>query len=783
VKEDITARKQAEARLLQLQKAVETTDVGVTITDADGYIVYINPADAAMHGYTVDELIGQRSNIFAPEASRASATFAAQGPEQFSNWTRERENVRKDGSIFPVKLTSNPIDDPDGNLIGNVIVCEDITARRQAAEALAQERNLLRTLIDSSPECIYVKDTQHRFVLANEAMVRSLGLTALDQLLGKTDFDVHPPALADQFYAVERPIIADGAPVINQEECVRDRHGGPPRWLLSSKVPFRDQQGQIQGIVGLTRDITELKRSELMLQQQAILLRGVAGAMNRLLTSNDLRHSLTEALEMLGFATGVDRIYLYQTECQAETGEPVMSQRLTWSQDLFEVVGDDPAQQRMPYHPHFSRWYDLLSRHTIVSGLIREFPAEERDRLNGRGILSTLVVPIFLNQEFWGFIGFDNCQTERQWHEEEESILLAMAGSIGGALARQRAETALIDANTHLQDTLDHLQRTQHQLVLSEKMAALGQLIAGVAHEINTPLAAIRSSITTISSTIHATLAQLPDFFQALAPEHQRLFAALLAQARRRNLNLSIREERAIKRRLTQELADQRLDGAPKIAELLVNIGIHDRLAPFLLLLRAPNCAQILDMAYRVSGLEESTRIIKTATDRASKVVVALKSYARYDHTGAPVEAVVTDGIETVLTLYHNHIKQQVQVIREYAEVPAILCYPDELNQVWTNVIQNALQAMGYQGTLTIRARQMDNQVVVAITDTGHGIPADVQPRIFEPFFTTKAAGEGSGLGLDIVKKIIEKHQGAITFSSRPGETTFSIALPIQRAA
>ncbi len=781
VKEDITARKQAEARLFQLQKAVETTEVGVTITDAEGYIIYINPADAAMHGYAVEELLGKRSNLFAPEAARTHKEFVPHEAEKLSNWTRERENIRKDGSVFPVKLTSNPIHDPQGNLIGNVIVCEDITERQQAAEALAKERNLLRTLIDSSPEGIYVKDIQHRFLLANDAMLQTLGLSSLEQLLGKTDFDLHPPHLAEEFYASEHPVIEEGTPLINKEEYIIDQTGGNARWLLSSKVPFRDSQGTIQGLVGLNRDITALKRTEHILQKQAILLRGVAGAMNRLLVSNDLTQSLTESLEVLGFATGVDRIYLYQTEQHPDTGEPVMSQRFTWSQDLFEVVTDDPAQQHIPYHPHFSRWYRLLRHNTLLSGVVREFPAEERRLLDTHKTLSTLIVPIFLSQQFWGFIGFDNCQNERQWNEEEESILLAMAGSIGGAIARQRAEVDLIEANDHLQETLDHLQRTQHQLVLSEKMAALGQLIAGVAHEVNTPLGAIRSSIGTISSTINATLRQLPAFFQALSPEHQKLFFALLDRSRERNTTLSIKEERAIKRRLAQELEDHQLGNARKIAELLVNSGIHGQIAPFLPLLQSPDYARTLDIAYRLSGLEESTRTIRTATDRASKVVFALKSYARYDQAGSPMETVVTDGLETVLTLYHNQIKQQINLIRDYSEIPEILCYPDELNQVWTNLIHNALQAMRYQGTLTIRVFQDNGSVVVAITDTGTGIPAEVQSRIFEPFFTTKATGEGSGLGLDIVKKIIEKHQGDITFSSRPGKTTFSISLPIER--
>jgi signal transduction histidine kinase len=356
-----------------------------------------------------------------------------------------------------------------------------------------------------------------------------------------------------------------------------------------------------------------------------------------------------------------------------------------------------------------------------------------------------------------------------------------MAGSIGGAIARQKAEDNLIEANKHLQETLDHLQRTQHQLVLSEKMAALGQLIAGVAHEINTPLGAIRSSITTITSTITKTLKQLPSFFQSLTPENQDLFFKLLNRSRQRNMTLSIKEERTIKRRLIRELQEHDLENVRKTAELLVNIGVYEQVSLCLPLLKDPDHARILDIAYRLSGFEESAQTIRTATDRASKIVFALKSYARYDQSGTLVKVNITEGIETVLTLYHNQMKQQIELIREYRKIPLTPCYPDELNQVWTNLIHNALQAMHYQGTLTIRVFQQDSYVVATITDTGEGIPDDVQPRVFEPFFTTKPAGEGSGLGLDIVKKIIEKHQGKISLTSRPGNTTFYVKLPIIR--
>jgi two-component system, NtrC family, sensor kinase len=225
------------------------------------------------------------------------------------------------------------------------------------------------------------------------------------------------------------------------------------------------------------------------------------------------------------------------------------------------------------------------------------------------------------------------------------------------------------------------------------------------------------------------------------------------------------------------------LECPPNIAEMLVNIGVDAAIDPYIPLLCDPLYPRIVEMVYHLVGLQESAETILIATKRAAKIVFALKTYARQQADEPPAQMTIeniVDGIETTLTLYRHHLKRGVDVVRRYDEIPAIPCYPDELNQVWTNLIQNAMQAMAYQGTLTIESSQQHGDIVVSITDSGAGIPADVQAHIFEPFFTTKPVGEGTGLGLDIVKKIIQKHHGTIAVTSRPGATTFCVHLPMR---
>ncbi len=328
-----------------------------------------------------------------------------------------------------------------------------------------------------------------------------------------------------------------------------------------------------------------------------------------------------------------------------------------------------------------------------------------------------------------------------------------------------------------LTDALEQLKQSQAKLIESEKMVALGQLIAGVAHEINTPLGAIRSSVGNISNTLQQILTKLPDFFRAITEEEKNNFFSLLDKSLKTKNNLTSKEERVFKRKIVQVLEEHKIQSPENFADTFVDMCIYDDIDQFLVLLKSKQNTEIIEMAYKLSGLLRSSQTITTATDRASKVVFALKNFAHYDNSGEMIKADVVYGIETVLTLYYNQLKHGINVIRNFNEIPQILCYPDELNQVWTNLIHNAIQAMDNKGDLTIDVSCNHANVFISFTDTGNGIPVEIQDKIFKPFFTTKPQGEGSGLGLDIVRRIIEKHNGEIMFESKPGKTTFTVKL------
>ena len=379
------------------------------------------------------------------------------------------------------------------------------------------------------------------------------------------------------------------------------------------------------------------------------------------------------------------------------------------------------------------------------------------------GVLFSLRVMDVLSANIWTVNGL-------QIGAAVEMVLLALA--LGDRFNQIRQQNAVAKNEAIL---------AKAQLVQSEKMAALGILIASVTHEINTPIGAIKSSGGTISDALNDALANLPALFNALDADSLALFLRLISRANEPKTVLSSRETRAIITKAMQQLEEAGIDNARRKAGIMVSLNAQAVLDEFIPLLKHPECDLILDTAHNMAIIINSTNNINIAVDRVAKIVYALKSFSRVNQAAEPTEAALMDGLETVLTIYQGQMKHGIELVREYEPIDPIRCLSDELNQVWTNLIHNALQAMNHQGTLTVGIRRQGNEAVVSVGDSGCGIPDEIRTKIFDVFFTTKPAGEGSGLGLDIVKKIIDKHRGRIDVQSQVGVgTTFRVYLPYE---
>ncbi|MDD5298007.1 MAG: ATP-binding protein [Rhodocyclaceae bacterium] len=279
----------------------------------------------------------------------------------------------------------------------------------------------------------------------------------------------------------------------------------------------------------------------------------------------------------------------------------------------------------------------------------------------------------------------------------------------------------LTAANTELTHTLEELKAAESQLIQQEKMASLGQLVAGVAHELNNPI-----------GFIYANFPHLDEYSQTLISLVDELRGLPLAEEDREKLEARLEEA---------------------------------------------------DLEFLRQDMPKIIRSGQSGALRVKEIISSLRSFSRLDEA-VEKPARLEEGLDDTLALLQHQIRKRIQVVRDYRLNVSLPCHPGQLNQVFMNILYNAIQAIEGTGTITVSTRREADWAVVAISDTGRGIPAEILNRIFDPFFTTKKVGEGTGLGLSISYGIIEKHGGRISVDSEVGQgTTFTLSIPLKQAA
>ncbi len=799
-------QKKFEKELQRLSLVASKTDNAVIITDKDGIIEWVNEGFTKISEYSFEEAIGKKPSTLLQQAGtdKEHIQKIREGLKSQKPFTQEIYNYSKSGRGYWLELNITPIFDDKNELVNFVAIESDITERKEATEKIQKQKERFDLAVSGSNDGVWDWDIITNQVYFSPRWKEMLGYK--DEEI-KNEFSsltalLHPEDKELVFTRLNGYL--EGIFSTYEVETRMKNKDGSWNWILAKGGALHDKEGKPIRMAGSHSDITQKKNEERANELRSKLLLNV--------TSKPLNHfgTLKKAIQYITEAAtkGLDvtRVGVWDYEKDH-----------IYCKNICVVENDEfnHSEGTTLYRKDFPTYFDAVNEGKVIiaSDARQDIQTIEFTEIYFKplNIYSLLDVPIRIEGKIVGVVCCEATENIKKWTESDISFMRSIADAISlmmqaehtrqNELEIQEKNNALSSSEEELRQNLEELQSTQEelyrqkeeveksflelqttqsQLIQSEKMASLGQLVANIAHEINTPLGAIRSSAMSIEEILEKTLPTLPTFLKTLDDSSLENFSKLVQESSQKTDTLSSREKRTIKYDLTDELETIKVKNAEEYADWIVDMNMYKESNIYLPLLKPDNSKEIFYTAYQLSTVVRSNRTVKTATDRAAKIVFALKNFARQDQTGEKSTVNINESIETTLTLYHNQIKHGIDVTRDLGEIPAFLGYPDELIQVWTNIIHNALQAMENKGRLFIQTSVENNKALITIQDNGGGIPKEVQERVFDAFFTTKSAGEGSGLGLDITKKIIEKHDGKIWFETLEGiGTTFFIELPL----
>jgi PAS domain S-box-containing protein len=825
--EDISDRKVMEERLqrsLDHHSAILRAFPDVYyLLEADGTIVDYHAAEVGDLFLTPEEFVGRQMQSVLPEPINA----------QFAEALERVQKTRAMVTIEYALKVQRGVQNFEARLLPLLehqvfVFVRNITERKRTEEAMRESQRRMSNLIDALPGIVFscANDSQRSMTYLSGGVLELTGYKR-EELMRNSVISfgaiINPDDHTKARASIDAAIHARQPYVV--EYRIRTR-GGQERWLWEKGRAIFDAAGELVGCEGFITDITERKRAETALHEQSHLLRAAAEATNRLLTDTNYSSALQSALQTLGQATGVDRVYIFERQKSALAAEPVLHIRWEWTREsVMPLISKSHMQGRTYASLGLQRWQEAFDRGHAVTGAVKNFPESERELLVRDDTASVLLLPIIVDNELWGHCGFDDCLVERRWSPAEESILASAIASVGGLLKRKRAEEALKEAEQKYRGIFENavegiFQTSPEGRYLSANPALARMYGYASAEELIASVTNIEQQLY-VEPEIHATFRKVMESegevrgleYQVFRKDGQTIWISETARAVRdaggqllyfEGIIEDISERKAsedklresnrrleaaldqLKRTQQQIVQQERLHALGQMASGIAH-DFNNALMAILgfseLLLTSPKTLEDREKVLHY------LRTMNTAAKDASNVVKRLSEFYRNRDQGEVFPPVnVNKLVEQVVTLTQPKWKDQAQaagvtiaVRTDLTPVPMILGHDAELRECLTNLIFNAVDAMPGGGTITLHTYVEGEQTVIAVSDTGTGMTEEVKKRCLEPFFSTKGQ-RGTGLGLAMVFGTLQRHQGTIDIQSEVGKgTTFLLKLPAQQ--
>jgi PAS domain S-box-containing protein len=765
---DVSERFKAQEALRQSEvrfRAIfEGAALGIALCEPTGGLLTSNPALHKLFGYSDIEL-RQRTITHPDDIATDTNLYQELLAGSIPSYQMEKRYFHKDGHLVWGRLSVSLVRDKAKNPLFVVAMVEDITAAKQT------EAELLRIskAVENASDAISISDTLgSKLIYLNSAFCQMFGyrLEQLNASGGSAILFSDPKTMHEVF------AIAISGNSWNGEVEMLDRSGVIKQIALRTDA-IKDVTGEVVGTIAIYTDITERKQAEAALRRSYHRAELIKQITTEIRSSLDLPYIFETTVTQVGQALQVNRslIYLYQ-----DAPQPSLSLVTEYLEPGYSSFQD--FEVPVQGNAHVERV--LATDQAVASNDVYAEPLLEVavHLCRAMEIKSMLYIRISYQGEPNGIIGLHQCDSYRIWKSSEIELLEAVAAQVGIALAQARllekekstaaqlaqqnlalqlSEARANTKATELEHALWELQRTQAQLVQTEKMSSLGQLLAGVAHEINNPVSFITGNIGYACDNIQDLLGVV-NLYRQYYPQPSEVIQSEIEE---------------------------------------------------------------IDLDFLIQDLPKLLSSIKVGADRLQEIVLSLRKFSRLDDAEMK-PADIHEGIDNTLMILQNRLKAkggspEIKVIKEYGTLPLVECYAGQLNQVFMNLIGNAIDALesGTGGggekilpnsginhqthqaktasrfanisspTIKISTEaKNNNRVIIRIKDNGLGMTEEVQQKLFSPFFTTKPVGKGTGLGLSISYQIVvEKHGGELECFSVLGQgTEFSIKIPIQHS-